>query len=725
MFGLLDVTGFAGLSRGWLKYAHGSLWLASALVVGAQGVAAAVPPQSPAERGDEIVEEDIVVRASYLADEKFSATKTRTPLVDVPQSLSLVSAAQIADQFFVDVSDVSRYTPGLSIGQGEGHRDQITIRGQNTTADFFIDGLRDDVQYFRPLYNLEQVEILRGSNALMFGRGGGGGIINRVTKRAIVGETFGAMSGSVNSQESSLLAVDGNLSLGTDAALRLNAFYEQMDNHRDFFDGDRFAINPTLTREFGSTRLVVSYEYVDDDRVVDRGVPAVDGGPLRDFDRTYFGDPDFNRTTLAAHIARARIDHDFGGDVSFNATVQYANYDKLYRNLYPAGIDLDAGMVTLDGYIDTTDRENLIGQANLVLNTDLAGMKHTLLFGVEAGTQDTANTRRDTFFADSADDQVTFAFTDPLVIPAVSFPTLNRDRESDVRFQSVYLQDQVDLSASLKLVAGLRYDRFDIDVTDFVEVRDGAADGNDGDLGRVDEEWSPRLGLIYKPAQNISVYASYSNSFLPRSGDQFLTLSLSSETLKPEEFENLELGLKWDLSNRLALTAAVFRLDRDSGTAVDPTDPDNTITIGSRTKGFEAQLSGALSPRWNINAGYSYLDANERGRVVNGAVANRDLSQVPQHMFSVWNRYDVTERLGFGLGVVHQAEQFASLSNAVELPDYTRVDAAVYFAVSPTVQVQLNVENLFDVDYFPAAHNDNNISTGEPLEARLTFSAHF
>lgn len=668
----------------------------------------------------------IVVNGQFLANEKFSAMKTKTPLIDVPQSLSVVSSAQIESQSFIDMGDILRYTPGTSIGQGEGHRDQITIRGQNTTADFFIDGLRDDVQYFRPLYNLEQVEILRGSNALIFGRGGGGGVINRVTKSAKVGEEFSAGSAGVDSFGAFNISSDVNVGIDDRFGFRLNAFYESLNNHRDEFDGDRFAINPTFTAEFTpDTKVKLSYEYVNDDRVVDRGVPSLNGVPLRGFDNTFFGDPELNLTTLEAHIVRGQIDHSFTESLSFNATVQYANYDKLYQNLFPVGFDQNAGNVSLDGYRDATDRQNFISQANLVGEFDTAGLGHTLLIGAEYGDQQTENSRRDSFFADSADDQITFIFSDPLDIPSVSFPVFNRNRESDVDFLSFYAQDQIDVGEFVKIVAGIRYDRFDINVIDRIEVNDGAADGNDGLLERVDEEISPRLGLIVKPRENISLYASYSQSFLPRSGDQFLTLSLTNEALEPEKFKNYEIGFKYDINDDLSVTSSIFQLDRDSGTTVDPNDAGNLILIGSRTKGFEFTVNGQITENWSINAGYSYLDANERGRFVGNAIMNRTLSQVPEHMFSLWNQYNVNENLGVGLGVTHQAAQFASISNAVELPDFTRVDVAVYYKLSDQLQVQLNVENLLDTDYFPAAHNDNNISTGEPLNARFTIRAQF
>lgn len=660
----------------------------------------------------------IVVNGKYFDREITTATKTPTPLINVPQSITVLTERQIDEQAFLSIADVSRFTPGLSVGQGEGHRDQITIRGQNTTADFFVDGIRDDVQYFRPLYNVESVEVLRGSNALIFGRGGGGGVVNRTTKKAELGETFVGTSTSADTFGSFYQDVDVNTGAGERSAFRLNAFYEHLENHRDVYEGDRFAFNPTFTTELTpQTDLVVSYEYVDDERVVDRGVPSLDDRPLTGVRETFFGDPDLNKTTLAAHIARARVDHRISDALSFNTTVQYADYDKLYQNTYSASFNGDTNEVTMDGYRDTTARQNFIVQSNLIGEFETGGVGHTLLVGAEYADQKTDNARNDAVFAATDDDQITFLFTDPVAAPEVTFDNLVRNRDSGVEVFSLYLQDQIDLGEQVKIVGGLRYDRFDIEVKDFIEIFDGDADGNDGLLGSTDEEISPRVGLIYKPIPEVSVYGSYSKSFLPRAGDQFLTLSPSTQALDPEEFENQEVGVKWNITPELSVSAALFQLDRDTQTT-DPENPEDTILLTTRTKGVEIQLTGEVMPNWHLTGGYSYLDAEDRD-------TGLTLAQVPEHMFSVWNRWDVNDRLGLSLGVAYQSEQFTSLSNAVELDSFTRVDAAVDYALTDNMALQLNVENLLDEEFFTDAHNDNNITPGEPLNARLTLSTRF
>ena len=655
--------------------------------------------------------------------------KTNTPLLDTPQTVSVVTREQLDDQALQDIGDILRYTPGASIGQGEGNRDQITIRGQNSTADFFVDGIRDDVQYFRPLYNIERVEIHKGPNAMIFGRGGGGGIVNRVTKSPIADRQFGEATASVDSFGAYYLAGDLNLPVGDMAAFRINGLYEEFNNHRNFYDGRRFAINPTFGAELDSdNRILLSYEYVDDNRAVDRGNPAElraagdacsfanPCGPLSGFRDTLFGQPGTNRTTLQAHIVKLRVEHDFSDELTFSSTTQYGDYDKLYRNVYPVDARSNdvrlapvGNSVTLDGYVDTTDRENFITQGNLLWTGDTGSLGHSLLLGYEIGQQQSANARRDILFAASNDDQIVVPLTDPVAVPAFTFPAFNRSTRSDLKFLSLYVQDQISIGDHFEIIGGVRFDRFDLDVND---VQNSLL------LKRADEKFSPRFGAIYKPQENISIYASYAKSFLPRSGDQFLTLSPATASLAPETFENIEFGVKWDLAPALSLTAALFRLDRDDQ-AILLDNQGNTALSGSRTEGLELQLVGKLTEQWQINAGYSYLDGQQRNATTLGGQDLR-LFQVPEHMISLWTKYDFTEQFAGGIGVTHQSSQFATNDNSVRIPAFTRVDAALYYDLSEAVQVQLNVENLFDETYYPSVHNNDNISTGEPLNARLT-----
>ena len=342
--------------------------------------------ETPAE-DDVSVQDEIVVIGTVLYSDRVNALKTPTPIIDVPQSLSIITADQITSQGFDSVGDLIAYTPGVNTSQGEGHRDAVVFRGVRSTADFFIDGVRDDVQYHRPLYNLDQVEILRGPNALLFGRGGAGGILNRVTKKGVIGEAFTGYQTSVDTFGAFSAQIDRNMVPGDAVALRINAMYESLENHRDFYDGDRIGVNPTLRAEFGgSTTLDLSYEYLDHERFIDRGIPTgVNGQPVEAFEEIVFGDPGLNETRLEAHLMRANLQHQFADNLKGNFSAFYGDYDKLYENFYASGYDPAAmpDRVTLDGYIDTTQRQNFVLSGNLIGEFATGGINHTVVAGAE------------------------------------------------------------------------------------------------------------------------------------------------------------------------------------------------------------------------------------------------------------------------------------------------------------------------------------------------------
>lgn len=656
-------------------------------------------------------------RDGYVIDSA-DATKTGTPLLDTPQSVAVLGREQLNDQAVEQLNEALRYVPGVTLGQGEGHRDQVILRGQSSTADFFLDGLRDDAQYYRPLYNTERVEVLKGANALLFGRGGGGGIVNRVSKTVNFDRNAGGASGGVDTFGAWSLAGDANLVLGQGLGLRLNGTYEEFANHRDDYDGHFIGLAPTLGAKLGeATTLTLAYEFDRDDRVVDRGVPSLGGLPITGYDKTFFGSPTINRGTVDAHIARARLDHELADGLTLSLAGQFASYDKYYANVLPTSAT--ASTVTLSGYDSGTQRTNWIGQANLVWKGTTGTIRHTLLAGIEGGSQITDATRRNALFATTGGGTATTTsvpLAQSLTLPATSWSALAGNSYANVRSLSAYVQDQVELAPFLQVIAGVRYDSFDIDAFD--RMTSIATTRNDG-------KWSPRFGLIVKPMASLSLYASYAKSFLPQSGDQFSTLATSYQSLDPEAFRNLEIGAKWDLAPTLALTAAAFQVDRTNTRVADPANPGYWLLTGSsRVKGLEASLAGTFTPQWHGTLGYTYQDGEIRS-TTSAAPAGRQLDKLPHHQFSAWTRYDLTSRFGLGLGVVHQSSQFATISNAVRLPGFTRVDAAAYYDLSDRFSLQLNVENLTDERYYSSAHTDNNIAPGEPINARITARVKF
>ena len=669
----------------------------------------------------------------YRTIETTSGTKTNTPILDVPQSISVVTGQQIADQQIRSVADLVRYVPGITSGTGEGNRDQVTLRGNNTTADFFVDGLRDDVQYFRGFYNIDRVEVHKGANAMVFGRGGGGGVINRITKGAVSDRSFYNGTLSADTFGSYYGAADVNATFGT-AALRVNAFYEDLNNHRDAFGGERYAINPTIGAELGATKFELGYEYVRDNRVTDRGIPsaftgtiAAPAGPLRGSRDTFFGVRGINDSDFEANVLRFRSETELAEGLSFRTQALYGDYDKQYDNVFAVtaiGGTAAAPTVGIEAYIDPTTRKTLIGQANLEWHVATGGIDHVILIGGEYTDQDSANERINGFFSStvlsSANRRRIVPFTDPLAIPPIFFiagaaGNANRKVSANLEQLSGYIQDQISFGDKVDLIAGLRYDRFDNNVTNLFT---GAT------VSRVDDLWSPRVGLVVRPVPEASLYVSYAKSYLPQAGDQFVAFDVNNAALKPETFDNYEIGAKWNINPALTLTAAVYRLDRGNTRAAGPVAGTIVQTGKQRSSGFELGLAGRITSKWTTSLGYAYTKAEIR-ETTTAAPAGRRIGQVPRNQFSLWNRYEVTDKLGVGAGLYHQSRQFTTISNTTFLPAYTRMDAALFYKVSDGIEAQVNVENLTGKTYFPAAHNDNNIATGAPLNARFTLSAKF
>jgi catecholate siderophore receptor len=659
----------------------------------------------------------------YLVENSRTATKTSTPLVDVPQSVSVVTLDLIRDQSMQSLADVARYVPGAGMAQGEGNRDTIILRGNSSTSDFFLDGVRDDVEYFRDLYNLDRVEVLKGPNAMIFGRGGAGGVVNRVTRQAnwqpvrevsLQGGSWDNMRGSF----------DFGDAISERFAARVTGVYEDSESYRDGFTLERKGVNPTFAFAIGeATVLRLSYEYYDYERVADRGIPsladsdsAVDR-PFRTDASTFFGDPDQSPTYATVNQGAVVIDHAFNDNVSLRNRTVYADYDKFYQNVFAGGpVDPATGLVPLAAYNNEQLRENIFNQTDLTFAFATGSIGHEFLTGVELGEQVTDNFRQTGFFNGT---NLLFPVdaSDPMVSVPVTFAQapLDNDNHGRATIAAAYVQDQIQLTPQWLAVLGLRYDNFDMD---FTNNRTGENFRTSDDL------LSPRGGLIYKPVENVSLYASYSMTYVPRAGSQLASLAVTNAAFDPEEFENIEVGAKWDVSPALALTAAVFQLDRKNVIIPDPNNPTDAaaslLVDGQRTEGVELGIGGQVTEAWSIQGGYAWQD----GQLTEDLGGTR-LAQLPEHVVSLWNRYDFTPAWGVGLGVIYQTQTYASSDNLVTLPEFTRMDAGVFYAPSERLSMQLNVENLFDEDYYPKAHNNNNITPGSPLAVRFGVTASF
>ena len=500
------------------------------------------------------------------------------------------------------------------------------------------------------------------------GRGGTGGILNRVTKKGVSGENFTGYKATADTYGEFDVQIDGNFSVSENSAFRINAFYEGLNNHRDFYDGDRFGVNPTARFELGmNTTLDLSYEYIDHDRSIDRGIPTgSDGRPVRDFDEIVFGDPERNYHKLEAHSFRAALQHEFSENLKGNFSAFYGDYDKLYQNFYASGYNQAAtpDQVTLDGYVDATKRENLVLSGNLIGEFATGFINHTLVAGAEYIDTSSDQNRFNAFWDTTSGDNEIFAITRPLnlrgdigvnasgVTTTNDFTAdLNDDTRVDIEVFSAYIQNEIEISDMLDLIVGARFDSFDIKVFNVPA---------DDTRSRKDEEITPRVGLVFKPLESISIYGSFSESFLPRSGEQFANINGNNNQLDPNTFTNLEAGVKWDFSQGLSFTAALFEIEQSSPQVAD-NDPSTLDVIDSKIKGFEAQVKGLVTNRWFVSAGYSYLDGEQVNRSGKTGLRPREL---PENMFSIWNSFQVTDKFGLGLGLTYQDESFINNGNS-------------------------------------------------------------
>jgi catecholate siderophore receptor len=713
--------------------------------------------------------DEFVVTDQFLFSDQVNALKTPTPVIDVPQSLSITSAADIALRGFDSVSDIVDYTPGVNSGQGENHRDSVVFRGLTSTADFFVDGVRDDVQYYRPLYNIEQVEILRGANALLFGRGGAGGIVNRVTKKGEIGQNFDAYSFSMNSFGANEAQYDKNVTISDTSAFRLNAYASNYANHRDFSDGSGYGINPSFKFALSDqTTFDLSFEAIDYDRSIDRGIPTdANGAPVEAFRGVVFGDPDLNKSEFESGSFRAMLQHSFSDTVKGILNFSFTDYSKLYQNFYVSdyldannsrnqlldgngdpvedvngNTSVDPDRVETDGYVDTTDRQNLVLSANLVAEYETGDIKHTVLFGAEIMDSSSENDRFNPDFNPLApaldangnaildqqgnpimnqEDNATFLVSDRNLTGGLNtggllagpFTDDHDNTSTDLTVLSLYLQDEIKLSDKLTAVLGARYDNFDIDVTNNLSGAQGS---------QKDTEITPRAGVIYKPEENISLYVSYSETFLPQSGEQFA--SLGDAGLDPDYFSNLEAGVKWNVSDGFSVTAAVFKIEQDTLRENDD-DANLTDIANNEIEGFEVQILKRMSDQWVISAGYTSLDGNTRSYdAFNDTFATGETGQSPSYSWSIWNNYQVSKKLGLGLGARYQDDSTSKSGGAV-VPSFTRVDAAAYYQLSDNLRLQVNIENLLDEEYYPHAYSTHQVSVGAPLNATVSIKGTF
>ena len=673
-------------------------------------------------------DEELEVKGNVLFKDQVNSMKPPVPIINVPQAVSIVTDEDILDQGFRALGDIVRYVPGIHTTQGEGHRDAVVIRGVRTTADFYQNGLRDDVQYYRSLYNVEQVEVLKGPNALLFGRGGTGGLINRVSKKALIGETFTNMNVGFDSFGAGDFAVDGNIEVNDSAAFRLMVHSDSLANHRDQYDGDRFGINPTMTFAVNSeTEIGLSFEYLDHERYIDRGIPTSKIGgastsasrPVDALNHITYG-TDGNVHTTEASILTGTLVHNYSDSGKINLTVSSNDFNKMYQNLYVN--NYDGTNVQLKGYNDVTLRETTI----IAFSNVNAFDRGTLTVGLDIIETDNENTRFNSWFDNenaaerNIDNHFLATATDFQIDKdgnrtALDYTSdLKTHSTTDLEVTSLYLNGNIDLSDQWIMVLGARYEQVDTTIA-YSEGASGrsAVRVLKNTASRDDSNVSPRLGLIFKPQENMSLYLSYSESFIPKSGEQYK--KWSAATFDPDVYENTEIGFKYDMDDRISMSFAYFDQETVKG---QEDGVGGSEVIGMAIDGFEIGIAGEVNDQNSINFGLSSVDATK-------SAGSGEQKEIPELTWSLWYTHRASDLFSLSFGALYQDDQLINKENEARLDDFTRIDMAMTITPSDSDTVRINIENLSDETYYPHSHSTHQASVGEPLNVRLSYQKTF
>ncbi len=662
---------------------------------------------------------------SYKASESKTALKIDAPLRDIPQTVNVVPQSVIKDQGAQSMEDVLKNVPGIGLSNGDGQRDQVTIRGFSAIGDMYVDGLRDDALYYRDLSNVERVEVIKGPAAVLYGRGSSGGLINNVSKKPTFNpvQEAGVTFDSEGKRRTQFDAGWADEQHG-DKAFRITGALEDSDTFRDDGYIDRKAIAPTAYFKLSDDLdLTVGATYLYDKRLIDFGIPALGDRPVDvDRDKRFgAGDPDDDYARSEVFSFTAGVDYRLNDDFTLSNTSRYYHYD-LDRNNTLADssptrfvtaangellVKLNRGNVqrTEDGWFNQTELKH---------QAQLAGMNHNLLYGVELGRQ----VKDQSVFSQNNVAQVP-VFRDGLV--DVPFQA-NRQTAKGTTTQDTagfYVQDLIDLAPQWKALVGVRYDVFDQEYAD---------DLSGADLTRTDTTWSPRVGLVFQPDQIQSYYVSVSRSYQPSS--EVFALSTGNQGLEPEETTNYEIGAKWDLlDNRLSVTAAVFRLERTNMKTTDPANPANLVLSGEqRTDGFETTVSGQLTDKWQVYGGFAFLDAEiTKSNSSTNGVPNEGQTPTltPRTSANLWLVRSLTETWRVGMGANYVDQRYTALDNVVVMPSYTTVDAALLYN-QPKWDMALRLRNVFDRDYYASAHGSVDLITpGAPRTLELSTNYRF
>ncbi|WP_151789423.1 TonB-dependent receptor [Acinetobacter nosocomialis] len=649
-----------------------------------------------------------------------SATKGLMQLKDVPQIVNVVPKQILREQTVTSMQGALQNVAGLSFSVVDGQRDQVMIRGFSAITDNYVDGIRDDALYFRDMSNVERVEVLKGPASVLYGRGSAGGLVNKINKKpmdqslrevSLIGSTTGQRRAEV----------DVNEKVAENVKVRLTGAVEDSDGYRDQAFLKRQAVAPSVQWDItDKTKLLLQADYLHDDRLADQGFPTdpITGKPVKTNPKTFYGalngkevgdvDTEISSQTIS-------LDHEFNNQLKYHGAVRHYNYslERQYsvvshqdskKNKLPA----DQIQLSQSKRIRNEDGVYIQQELSTLFNTGF--LKHNTLIGAEYSKQ-----HKDELVWSKAR-QITNIFNPELENWAPLDTSIAAETNNSNTFETygIYLQDLMTVTDQLKVLVGLRYDNLSQDRNNKVKSQI---------LNRTDNTYSPRIGLVYQPLSNLSLYTSYNRSFQPLA-DSFV-LYTNSADLSPTKTENVEVGAKWDVNDQLNVTLALFEMSQTNIQNQDPANPNQALLAGEqKTKGVELSLTGQLTDQLSVLAGYSYMDGKIEKSTV-GFTGNHS-ALTPNNTANLWLKYQINDHWYAAVGGRGESSRFSAPDNKNILPGYAVVNAALGYQ-SERYDVNLNLNNLFDRDYFVSGHsgaNDSNMM-GDPLNAQVALRYRF
>ncbi|WP_313517833.1 TonB-dependent siderophore receptor [Pseudomonas sp.] len=705
---------------------------------------------------------------SYKVDE-VSSPKYTAPLRDTPQTITVVPRQVIEDQNLLSLRDILSTVPGITFGAGEGgggYGDSINLRGFSASNDIAIDGIRDSAQYTRSdSFNLEQVEVVNGASSVYSGSGSVGGTVNLVSKAPKL-QDFNRISAGVGTDAYKRTTADINHRLNDTTAFRLNLMAHGNDAPgRDWENNERWGIAPSIAFGLGtSTRLTLSYFHQHDNNIPQFGVPFFEGSKVDGTDENaYYGYHNMDEQKIDSDSVTSKFEHDFNDAFTVRNLTRYSETDQKSIANPPQGTFCLPSGTTFAGvacgapgtYVPSGPRGTTRDSTNTMLynQTDLTSrfstgfIEHTLVTGMTFSKElydlDSGNSQRTATGGTYTYPAMDLSDPDSYYSgPQNYFRTGHND--SEVRNRAFYAFDTLKFNDQWEFNGGVRYERNEGDFHNKAYTYTaGVLTGTtvtDGDNS--EDLVSYRAGIVYKPVENGSIYIAYGNSKTPSQSTVNGSCTTATCNVDPEKAISYELGTKWDLLDEsLSLTAAVFRNDRSNYRVAsgDPLVPDQQLDGEARVDGLALGAAGRITDQWSIFANYTYLkskvlqsvsDFTEETTGIDAQKGNH-LTFVPRNSFNVWTTYDLPLGFQLGYGVTMQSSQNVSSDDAskdIKVAGYAIHRAMLNYKVTRDLQLQLNVNNLFDKDYFARVRGGSHTSNGwaTPGDARnATLTANY